>query len=127
MHVAFCGGKFNWDAVQASCTGIHIPASVPSTAPAWNDTFLERTSSPGELMVPRCRAPFSPSRPIVLAKVSRISDAWLPESSSANVFTLTPAGGVIAMATICSKTVVETQFTDDVPTKTGAAPRINGW
>ena len=72
-------------------------------------------------MVPSCRGLSSPTRPIAPAKLSRISDGWLPESSSANILTLTPSGVATTTDTICSRTVEETHLTDEVPTKTGAA------
>ena len=72
-------------------------------------------------MIPSYKGPLSPSRPIASAKLSRISEVWLPESSSANVLTLTPLGVAITIGTICSRTAVGTQLTDEAPTKTGAA------
>ena len=66
-------------------------------APTWNDTFLERTGSPDELIVPSCKGLSSPTRPIASANSSKISDVWLPESSSANVFTSTPLEVATAM------------------------------
>ena len=91
-RVTFCGGRFNCGTVQASSTAIWALASDPPVAPTWNDTFLERTGLPDEFMVPSCRGLSSPTRPIASAKFSRISEVWLPESSSANVLTLTPSG-----------------------------------
>ena len=61
------------------------------------------------------------TRPIASANSSKISDVWLQESSSANVFTLAPLEFATAMGTICSRTVEGPQFTDEAPTKTGAA------
>ena len=34
---------------------VWTPVSGPSTAPAWNETFLERTDSPDEFIVPSCK------------------------------------------------------------------------
>ena len=55
-----------------------------------------------------------------ISKFSKISEVWLPESSSANVFTLTPLEVATATGTICSRTAEGVQFTDEAPTKTGA-------
>ena len=72
-------------------------------------------------MVPSSRGLSSPIRTIAPAKLSGISDIWLPESSSANVLTLTPSGVATTTDTICSRTADGTHLTDKVPTKTGAA------
>ena len=96
------------------------PVSGLSTAPTWNDTFLERIGSPDELMVPICKGLSLPTRPIASANFSEISEVWLPESNGANVFTLTPLEVATATGTICSRTAEGVQFTDEAPTKTGA-------
>ena len=71
--------------------------------------------------MPNCRGLSLPTIPITSAAFSRISDVWLPESSSANVLTLTPSGVATTTGTICSRTAEGTHLTDEVPTKTGAA------
>ena len=88
-------------------------------APTWNGTFLERTGSLDELIVPSCKG--YPHKPIASENVSKISEVWLPQSISANVFTLTSLDVATAMGTICSRTTEGAQFTDKTPTKTGAA------
>ena len=52
-----------------------------------------------------------------------IREAWLPEPRRAYVL-MAPLGVCILTGTIWSSTEVST---DDVPTKTGAAPWISGW
>ena len=84
-------------------------------------TFLERTGSPDEFIVPGCRGLCSPTRPIASAKFSKMSEVWLQESRSANVFAFTPLEVTTATGMICSRTAEETPFTDKVPTKAGAA------
>ena len=96
------------------------PVSGLSTAPTWNDTFLERIGSPDELIVPSCKGLSLQTRLIASGTFSKISEVLLRESSSANVFTLTPLEVATATGTICSKTAEEAQFTDEAPTKTGA-------
>ena len=110
-----------WYGPSFLTTAIWALSSDPPVAPTWNDTFLERTGLPDEFMVPSCRGLSSPTRPIASATFSRISEVWLPESSSANVLTLTPSGVATTTGTICSRTAEGTQLTDEVPTKTGAA------
>ena len=56
-----------------------------------------------------------------VSRFSKIRKVWRPESSSAMVFTLTPLEVATAMGTICSRTAEWAQFTDEAPTKTGAA------
>ena len=70
--------------------------------------------------MPSCKGLSLPTRPIAPANSSKISEVWLPESSKANVFTLTPLAVATAMGTICSRTAEGEQFTDEAPTKTGA-------
>ena len=98
---------------QASSTVIWTPVSGPSTAPTWNDTFLERIGSTDDLIVPSCKGLSSPTRPITSANFSKISEVWLPESSSANVFTLTPLEVATATGTLCNRTAEGAQFTDE--------------
>ena len=54
--------------------------------------------------MPSCKGLCLPTRLIASAISSKISVVWLPESSSANVFTLTPLAVATAMGTICTRT-----------------------
>ena len=104
LCATLCGGRSNCGIVQASIV-IWTAVSWPSKALTWNDTLLEHTGPPDELVVPSRKGLFLPTRPIVSENFSKISRVWLPESSSANIFTFTPLEVATTMGMICSRTV----------------------
>ena len=118
-RLTLCRGRFNYDIVQASSTVIWTPVSGPSTALTLNDTFVERIGSPDELIVPSCKGLSLPTRPKASANFSKISEVWLPESSKGVYFN--PTGGHQCYGYDLQQDSRGVQFTDEVPTKTGAA------